>query len=64
MHFNVAELMVIKARSPHFGVIQGKTKRLNKMELGPRIGAKPNDVAGVRGNLGLDKDNLEVEIRA
>ena len=64
MHFNVTELMVVKARPPHLGVIQGKAKRLNEMELSPRIGAKPNDVAGVRGNLGLDKDNLEVEIRA
>jgi hypothetical protein len=63
MHFNVAELMVVKARSPHLGIVQGKTKRLNKMELSPRIGAKPNDVAGVWRNLGLDKDNLEVEIR-
>ncbi len=64
MHFNVTELMVVKARPPHLGVIQGKAKRLNKMELSPRIGAKPNDVAGVWGNLGLDKDNLEAEIRA
>jgi hypothetical protein len=47
------ELVVIKASAAQAFVVKLETKRVNNMQLGPSIGAKADDVASVRRDLGL-----------
>jgi hypothetical protein len=52
-------LPVIEPGSFQFAVVDGKSKRLNQVQLRPRGETEPADVTGVRRNLRLDENDVE-----
>lgn len=61
MQLNVAELVVVQPCTPHFCVVERKTKWLNKVKLGSSVRAKANDIARVRWDLRFYEHNVKVE---
>ena len=51
--------MIIQAGSAEFFIFPTKAQRLYKMEFGTGIGAKSNDVAGVRRNFRLVENDVK-----
>ena len=52
-------LMVVEARATQAPVIELESQGLDQMELAAGVGAQTNDIAGVRGYLGLIEDDME-----
>ena len=59
MNFDVDVFVIIKPGSFHVLVVQRETKRLNEMELAAGFSAKPNYVASVGGNFGLNENDVK-----
>src|SRR5690606_21935631 len=53
------ELMIVQTRSAQTFVLPDKPQRFNQVKLKAGIGAKSDDVAGVRGDFGLVKDDMQ-----
>ena len=59
VHHQRGEFMIVEARPQELLIFQGKAQRLYQMEAGAGVGAQPDDVAGVRGNLRTKKNDVE-----
>ena len=59
MNFDVDVFVIIKPGSFHVLVVQRETKRLNEKELAAGISAKPNYVARVGSNFGLNENDVK-----
>ena len=51
--------MVIEPGTPQLRILQSKPERLNQMQPSARVGAKPNDVTGVGGDLRMNQNDIE-----
>src|ERR1700674_753045 len=60
---NVRELVIVQAGAAHLCVVEGKTEWLYQMQTHTGIGAQPNDVAGIGGNLGLVENQVDARVR-
>jgi len=58
MHHDIGELVVIETGSPQVPVVHSKAQWLDEMQHRSGVGAQPDDVACVRGDLGLNEDNM------
>ena len=56
---NPRHLVVIEPGALYAGVVKPETERAHEVQRRARVGAEPNGVAGVRGNLGLEEDDVE-----
>lgn len=58
MYLNISHRMVVETRSLKISIIQTKTEWFNQMKVAATICTESNDVAGIRRNLRLEKDDV------
>lgn len=51
--------VVVQAGALETGVVEAETERMNQMQPAARVGAEAYDIAGIRGNLRLEKYNIK-----
>ena len=56
---NLDAFAVIQSSPTKPGIVQIKSERFDQVQSAAGIGAKPDDVPGVRWNLGRYQDNIE-----
>ncbi len=56
---DIRPLAVIEPGPPELALVQSESKRSNQVQSCAGISAQPHDVAGVRRDLGLVKNNVE-----
>ena len=54
---NSCKLVVIEAGALELAIVPAKAERFNEMQLGPRVGAQADYIAGIGRNFWLKKDN-------
>ena len=59
VHFHCRVIVIVKPGTLHFGVVKGETEWLDQVQLGARVGAQANDVAGVGWNFGFYQYDVE-----
>lgn len=52
-------LVIIQARPSQTLVVEFETQRLDQMQAAASVGAEPDNVAGIRRNLRLEKDHMK-----
>jgi dihydroorotate dehydrogenase (NAD+) catalytic subunit len=53
------KIVVIESRAAQAGIIDRETERAHEMQGRTRVGAEPDDVAGVLRDLGFEQDHVE-----
>ena len=61
VHLQRRKLVIIQAGTNQLLVFQGETERFDQVQSAAGIGAQPDDIAGIRRNLGLVKNDIEHE---
>jgi len=59
MDVQMGVFVVVQAGAPQLCVVERKSQRPHQMQRGAGIGTEPDDVAGVRRNLGLIERDLD-----
>lgn len=59
MHLNRRVFVVIQAGAPQLRVIKPESERFDQMEPSPRVGAEPNDVAGIGGDFWMNQHDIK-----
>ena len=59
MHAQRGVFVIIESCAAQLSVVKFEAERANQMQLRSGVGAQTDDVAGIRRNLGLIKDDME-----
>ena len=59
MTMDVGQFVVVEPGPGQVGLIHPEAERLDEVQRRPGVGAQPDDVAGVRGDLGLNQDDVQ-----
>ena len=63
MHAHVHGLPIIEPGALERTIVDGESERLHEMQRAAGCGAQSRDVAGIRGNLGLDEHDVQGRVR-
>lgn len=59
MHSQIGKLVVVEPCTSHPCIVDGKAQRLDQVKSASRVGAEPDDVAGVGRYLWMNQDDVE-----
>src|SRR5438094_10147499 len=60
---HVGKLVIVEARALQLPIREREPERLHEMQARSGIGAQPDHVARVRGNLGVDEDDVDHRVQ-
>ena len=59
MNFHVRQVVIVEPGTPQTLVVQAKAQRLDQVERRTAVGAQPDDIAGIPGNLGFEQHDVK-----
>ena len=59
MNFYLRQVVIIEAGAPQALVVQAKAQRLDQVQRRAGVGAQPDGIAGIPGNLRFEQHDME-----